>query len=63
MITPQQKKIITDNISKMETVSEVFQYLENTFDLKKTKINSFVIGGEFKKGIIKAIDFLNPPLK
>jgi hypothetical protein len=63
MLTPQQKKIVADNISKMETVSEVFQYLENTFDLKKTKINGVIVGGEFKKGIIKAIDFLNPPLK
>jgi hypothetical protein len=63
MLTPEQEKIIVNNISKMETVEEVFNYLSNTFDLKNTKVNSFLVGGEFKKGIIKAIKFLNPPLK
>lgn len=63
MLTQDQKKIIADNISRMKTVKEVFSFLDNTFDLEKTKIDGVIVGGNFKKGIIKAIEVLKPPLK
>lgn len=63
MLTQDQLKIVENNISKMENVQEVFAYLNNTFDLKSTKITGSLVGPAFKSGMMKALRLLQPPLK
>ena len=63
MLKPEQEKIISENLSKMETVEEVFNYMQTTFDLKSCKITGSIVGPQFRKGMLAAIKLLNPKLK
>lgn len=62
-LTKEQLNQIAKSMEKMETVEQVFSYLANTFDLNNTKVTGMIVGPKFKEGMIKAIQFLNPPLK
>jgi hypothetical protein len=62
-LNKQQLEAIEKSLDKCKSVQDAFDLLSKTFDLKNTSIEGFLIGKQFREGMIKAIKFLNPPLK